>query len=78
VNGNSKLNCNPAICLPYFVIGQFLLLTVSVNIRLVVKIVRCLVWQATYRLPKESKSIFGGMKETAKEKLWRDDLIKAL
>src|SRR3990170_2378947 len=48
-----------AICLPYFVIGQFLLLTVSVNIRLVVKIVRCLVWQATCQLPQKSMSIFG-------------------
>src|SRR3990170_2314840 len=48
-----------AICLPYFVIGQFLLLTVSVNIRLVVKIVRCLVCQATCQFPQKSMSIFG-------------------
>src|SRR3990170_8562584 len=48
-----------AICLPYFVIGQFLLLTVSVNIRLIVKIVRCLVCQATCQFPQKSMSILG-------------------
>src|SRR3989344_5498725 len=51
-----------AICLPYFVIGQFLLLTVSVNIRLVSKIVRCLVWQATCQFPQKSIAIFGFIK----------------
>src|SRR3972149_7591379 len=52
-----------AICLPYFVIGQFLLLTVSVNIRLLVKNVRRLLLEGTYPPSPKTKAIFLGIEK---------------
>src|SRR3970282_224893 len=48
----------PAIWLPYFVIGQFLFLTVSVNIRLVSQNFRRLLLAPTLKVSPKSKFIF--------------------